>query len=709
VLPTLLAAAEAPSFVVDLAVVLSVAALTGLAFRLLKQPALLGYLLAGVVIGPYTPIPLFAASERVHAMSEFGVVLVMFGVGLEFSIDRFVKVLPRSGLVALIEVSAMGWAGYALGQMLGWTGVESLFLAGALAISSTMVVAKVFEETPPEAGLRELVFGVLVIQDVVAIALLAVLGAVAAGLGVSAEALGRTLAELALFLVVLLVGGLIVVPRLVRLVERVGSPETRVVVAGGLCFGLALLAKSFGYSIALGAFVAGMLVAESGKGHDVDHLIQPVRDLFVAVFFVSIGMSVDPLLVWANLGATLAVLVVVVVGQLVVVTLGSLLGGNGMRRSLAAGLALGQLGEFAFIMAGIGVAHGVVGDQLVPVLVAVAIATSFLTPLAVKHSSAIVAWVDHRLPKRIHALLSIYEAWFEALVQHGPGDKSRLRRALSVLSIDALGLIAVAVIGAMLRDPVLWLVGDLVVVAPWLVRLGYELLILIALLPFAFGLARAARKLARLLGEQLLPVDSAGRPDLANAPRRTLIVVIQLAVVIAFGAPVLLFTQPFVQGPSSALVLGAVLVGMLLVLWRDSGNLDGHLQAGAEVVLALLRHSSAEPLPTTEHTAKIADQAFDDQVAALLPGLGHVESVAILPGAPAIGRSLAELDLHAQTGAVVLAIARTGGDLIRPEAAVRLEQGDVVAVMGSSDAVSTARSLLAGAAVAGAAVEVGDA
>ncbi len=686
--PTLLAsAAEAPSFVVDLALVLAVAALTSLGFRLLRQPALLGYLLAGIVIGPYTPIPLFADSERVHALSEFGVVLVMFGVGLEFSLGRLMKVLPRSGLVALIEISVMGWAGYALGQTLGWTEVESLFLAGALAISSTMVVAKVFEETSPAEDVRELVFGVLVIQDVVAIALLAVLGALAAGLGVSAEALGHTLAELGLFLVALVMGGLLVVPRLVRLVERVGSPETRVVAAGGLCFGLALLAQSFGYSIALGAFVAGMLVAESGRGHEVDHLIRPVRDLFVAVFFVSIGMSVDPRLVWANLGATLAVLVVVVVGQLVVVTLGSLLGGNGLRRSLAAGLALGQLGEFAFIMAGIGVAHGVVGDQLVPVLVAAAIATTFTTPMLVRRGDAIVSWLDRRLPARIRALLSLYEAWFESLVEHGPGDKSRLRRSLGVLAIDALGLIGVAVVGAMVREPATELASGLGL-APWLIRPSYELLILLALSPFAFGLARAARKLAVLLGQGLLPSAREGRPDLASAPRRTLVVVVQVAVVVAIAAPVLLITQPFVQGPTSAMVLGAVVLGMLVVLWRDSGNLDGHLRAGAEVVLALLRQSSPESDSTSPR--------LDAEVAALLPGIGHVEGVAIRPDGPAIGRSLAELDLHAQTGAVVLAIARTGGDLINPDLEVRLQQDDVVAVMGSTDAVAAARSLLVG-------------
>ena len=680
--PTLLATSEAPSFVVDLAIVLAVAALTSLGFRLLKQPPLLGYLLAGVVIGPYTPIPLFADSERVHAMSEFGVVLVMFGVGLEFSLARFIKVLPRSGLVALIEISAMGWAGYALGQTLGWTGVESLFLAGALAISSTMVVAKVFEASPPAEDVRELVFGVLVIQDVVAIALLAVLGALATGLGVSAEALATTLVELGLFLLALVVGGLLVVPRLVRLVERVGSPETRVVAAGGLCFGLALLAQSFGYSIALGAFVAGMLVAESGRGHEVDHLIRPVRDLFVAVFFVSIGMSVDPRLVWTHLGATLAVLVVVVIGQLVVVTLGSLLGGNGLRRSLEAGLALGQLGEFAFIMAGIGVAHGVVGDQMVPVLVAAAIATTFTTPIMVRRGDAIVSWLDRRLPARIRSLLSLYEAWFESLVERGPGDKSRLRRSLGVLALDALALIGVAVGGAALREPASALALELGL-APWLIRLGYELVILLALSPFAFGLARAARKLALMLGQELLPGVLEGRPDLANAPRRTLVVVVQLAVIVAVGAPVLLVAQPFVQGPAGALVLGAVMLGLLIVLWRDSGNLDGHLRASAEVVLGLLRQ------PTSESQPKL-----DAEVAALLPGLGHVEGVAILAGSAAIGRSLAELDLHAQTGAAVLAIARSGGDLIRPEVEVRLERGDVVAVMGCSDAVVAARALL---------------
>ena len=213
------------TFLADLALVLCVAAPTGLLFRALRQPPILGYLLAGLVVGPYTPIPLFADPERVEALSEFGVVLVMFSVGLEFSIGRFLAVLPTSGLTALVQISALALVGYELGQLFGWSGVASLFLAASLAISSTMVVAKVFDERAPDPAVRELVFGVLVVQDVVAIAMLAVLSAVAAGAGVTAAELGQTLLELGGFLVALLVGGLLLVPRLVRLVDRIRQPR----------------------------------------------------------------------------------------------------------------------------------------------------------------------------------------------------------------------------------------------------------------------------------------------------------------------------------------------------------------------------------------------------------------------------------------------------------------------------------------------------
>jgi monovalent cation:H+ antiporter-2, CPA2 family len=675
---------QGPAFVADLAVVLCFAATPSLGFRVLRQPPILGYLLAGILVGPHTPLPLFADVERVHALSEFGVVLVMFCVGLEFSIKRLFAVLPIAGLTALVQMSTLGWAGHALGNLFGWSPTESLFLAGALAISSTMVVAKVFDERPPEARLGELVFGVLVVQDLVAIVLLAVLSAIAAGSTVSAGMLGQTMLELGGFLLALLVGGLMVVPRLVRWVERKGTPETIVVVAGALCFGLAMLAARFGYSVALGAFFAGMLAAESGHGESIEHRVVPLRDLFVAVFFVSVGMTVDPALVWVHINLTLAVLVVVIVGQLLSVTAGGLLSGNGLRRSVEAGFALGQIGEFAFIMAGIGTAAGIVGDFFMPVLVAVATITSFTTPMLMRFAPRLAAAIDHRLPSRLSTLLSLYEVWTEDL-RTRPRAKKGLGRPLIVLGLDAVVLIGLAVGGRMIYP---WLVDWLTTVvglSAGAARIAFVALQLLVWVPVLISLARAAKVLANRLGEQLLPAGRAGAPDLAAAPRRALIIGLQMAVVVGISTPLAMLTGPLALGPWTGLVPLILFVVLLPILWRDASNLGGHLQASAEVVLAALLQAPGEPAVVDIKAGQL------DQ---LLPGLGHVEVIELDATSHGCGRTLGALDIHAQTGASVLALAREDGGRVQPGPEVELRAGDRLVLLGVGDCVAQARALL---------------
>jgi CPA2 family monovalent cation:H+ antiporter-2 len=679
--PVIIAAVHAPTFLADLALVLCVAAATSLLFRVLRQPAIVGYLLAGIVVGPYTSIPLFADPERIHALSEFGVVLVMFCVGLEFSIGRLFTVLPVSGLGALVQMSTLGFCGYALGQLFGWTAVESLFLAGALAISSTMVVAKLFGDRPPEPRLRELVFGILVVQDLVAIVLLAILSAVAAGSGVSAELLGHTLLSLAGFLGALLVGGLLVVPRLIRWVGKIGSPETVVVVASALCFGLAVLAAHSGYSVALGAFFAGMLAAESGRGHELEHLLTPLKDLFVAVFFVSVGMSVDPLVALDNLGLTLAVTLTVIVGQLLSVSLAGLASGNGLRRSVEAGLALGQIGEFAFIMAGIGLSAGIVSDSFGPVLVSVATLTSFTTPVLSRLAPRIAGRIDHLLPQRIRALLSLYEAWIEAL--HARPRHAGLLRPLVVLGLEIAALLGVAFTGALLSGRITaWLTG--LGLSDTLARLGFATLSLLVWLPILIGIARATKVLARRIGEQLAPAR-AGGPDLADAPRRTFTLGLQLAVVLGVTAPIAMLTQPSLGAWTGLLVMLALAV-LIPMLWRDAANLGGHLRASAEVVLAALGAGASTPAPEREGI----------DLDGLLPGLGHIEVVELVVGAPAIDRTLAELDVHAHTGANVLAVASQAGGQVRPGPGLQLHAGDRVVLLGAGVALQQARELLLG-------------
>ena len=674
------------TFLADLALVLCVAAPTAFLCRILRQPPILGYLLAGLVVGPHTPIPLFVDHDQVEALSEFGVVLVMFSVGLEFSIARLLKVLPTSGLMALVQISALAWAGYGLGKLFGWDPVGSLFLAGALAISSTMVVAKVFDERPPEPAVRELVFGVLVVQDVVAIALLAVLSAVAAGATVTAGGLGHTLFDLGVFLVALLVGGMLVVPRLVRLVDRYGSPENIVVTAGALCFGLALLAMKFGYSVALGAFLAGMLTAESGRAASIEPLIAPLKDLFVAVFFVSVGMSVDPLLVADHIGLTLAVLATVVFGQLLSVTIAGLLAGNGLRRSIEAGLTLGQIGEFAFIMAGIGITAGVVEKYFGAVLVSVAIVTSFTTPLLVRVAPHLSRALDHLMPGRVRALLTLYESWVEQL-RGGRAVPKRWARPLLVLALEAAALIAIGIGFGLIRP---WVLANLQEHLGFALR-GAQMvdaIVEIALwLPFVVGIIRASRRLAGQLGEDLLPKAEGTRLDLANAPRRSLVVGLELAIVLAVAGPIAVFTLPFAGGPWTTLLLAVLVLATLPAIWRGASNLDGHLRASAEVMIeAIGRQARAGP-------AAEAPPSSEPEI--LLPGVGQVAAVTLEPGA-LVGRTLGELDLHSRTGATVLALIRPHASVPRPGPEVVLELGDTLALIGSRDAVEEARALILG-------------
>ncbi|MEL6183356.1 MAG: cation:proton antiporter, partial [Myxococcota bacterium] len=425
------------SFIADVAAVLAVAGVTGALARRFNQPSIVAYLLAGFVVGPYIPIPLFADAERVEALAEFGVVLVMFAVGLEFSIAKLLKVLPVSGLTGLVQVGFLAWCGFSTGALLGFDAVSSTFLAGAVAISSTMVVTKTFAEHPPPEAVRSHVLGILVIQDVLAIVIIAVLTGVAAGEGLAAGPLLLVFTKLLAVLALLLGVGLAVVPRAVRWLGGFGSSELMVVSVIGLCFALGHIAELLGYSVALGAFVAGILVAESGDAEPIEHQVAPLRDVFAAVFFVSVGMSFDPgtALTWVPAGVLLAA--VVIAGHLFAVTLGGVLTGGGLRRSVASALALGQIGELAFIIAGVGISAGAVPRHLQPILLIVALITSFTTPIAIRHSEDVARWLDHRLPGSVHRLLGLYEQWFARLQKRtGPAQaepRSRLLRALRLV------------------------------------------------------------------------------------------------------------------------------------------------------------------------------------------------------------------------------------------------------------------------------------
>jgi len=352
-------AVQPNAFLVNLAIVLCVAAVTTVVFQRLRQPLVLGYVIAGLLVGPHVPFPLVADKDIIHGLSELGVILLLFGIGLEFTFKKLVRVGAAASVVALVEIAVQIILGDFAGQAFGWTSREALFAGAMMAMSSTTIIAKAFNEMKVGGRVRELVLAVLIVEDLVAILLLTALSTLAAG-SLSAGELGMTAGRLLLFLAVVFAGGVLVVPRLVRAVVKLDRPETTGIACIGICFAFALLAQRFDYSVALGAFIAGSLVAESGEGVRIGHLLEPVRDLFAAVFFVSVGMLIDPSMVVANWLPILVLSVVVVAGRIVGVSVPAFLTGQGVRTSIAASMSMAQIGEFSFLIAQMGMATGAI-------------------------------------------------------------------------------------------------------------------------------------------------------------------------------------------------------------------------------------------------------------------------------------------------------------------------------------------------------------
>ena len=679
---------DAHAFLQNVALVLCVAAVTTVVFQRLRQPVVFGYLLAGMILGPHIPIPLVVDEETVHTLSELGVILLLFSLGLEFSLRRLLQVGPTAGLVAVAQSSGMVWIGYVLGQLFGWTTLESVYAGAIIAISSTTIIAKVFEEQRVRGRVTDIVLGVLIIEDLIGIFLIAILTTVSSGTAVSPSGIAVTAARLVTFLAGLVGIGLLVIPRTVRYLVRLERPETTLVASIGICFAAALLALSFGYSVALGAFIAGSLVAESGEEKVIEHLVRPVRDMFAAIFFVAVGMLIDPVLIAQHWGAVLAFTVAVIVGKVTFVTISSFLIGYRPHTAVQAGMSLAQIGEFSFIIAAVGLATGATRDFLYPVAVAVSAITTLTTPWLIRAAGPAAAWVDRTLPAPLQTFASLYGSWIERLrsTPSGLPARSRSRRLVRLLLLDAILIAAIIIGGALELGRFAGLLAGWTAIPSSLARIltiaGFALLSL----PIIIGLMRTARLLGVELALKALPAAESGRVDFAAAPRRALVITLQLAIVIAIGVVLIALTQPFLPAFRLALVVLALVAVLAIAFWRSTTNLQGHAKAGAEVIAAALG----------QQMSVAGDGTHDGmaRVRAALPGLGEPVSLRVPPGSPAAERSLAELNLRGVTGATVLAILREGEQVLVPSGHEVVHEGDVLAVAGSNLAIEAARALM---------------
>ena len=677
------------SFLEALTIVLCTAGITTVLFQRLRQPVVLGYILAGLIVGPHVPIPLIADRAVVQTLSEVGVVLLMFSLGLEFSLRKLLHLGPSAGLTALIQCSIMLWLGFLVGRLFGWTKLESLFAGAIIAISSTTIIAKAFDEQEIRGKLRPFVIGVLVVEDLIAIVLMSALTALSIGDGLSAATFARTSGRLLLFLIGFAVVGMLVVPRTVRAILRLQRTETTLVATIGLCFAGALVAHDFGYSVALGAFIAGSLVAESGEEKAIEPLVHPVRDMFAAIFFVSVGMMIDPALIVAYWKAIVVLTVVVVVGKVVGVTLGSFLTGNGLRMSVRSGMSLAQIGEFSFIIAGLGVTLGSVGEFLYPVAVAVSAITTLLTPWLIRLSNPAAMLLDRKLPHTLQTFAALYASWIERLrtARQNEVSHSVVRRLVGFLALDALLLAALVIGTAQSSDAFATFLQGKFGGGP---GLAHTLVVGVAAaiaLPLVVGLVSISRALGTYLAERTLPRLRETRVDLADAPRRAFVITLQLGIALVVCLLLLVVTQPFLTVLQGATALIVLLVSYGIAFWKGATNLQGHVRAGTAMIMEALTSQS-----------KKRDSSRDDslpQLSQYLPGLGELTTFELPPTSPAAGKTLAQLNVRGLTGATVLAITR-GDQGIVPAATETLRPGDRLALAGTREAVAAAADLLAG-------------
>ncbi len=394
----------------DLCVIMLIASITSLVFKLLKQPVVLGYIVAGIIIGPYLIGDSWISNEEsVSIWGEIGVLFLLFALGLEFSFKKLIQMGTTALIAAGVIVVGMMFVGFLTGRLLGWDEMNSLFLAGMMSMSSTTIVFKALDDL----GLRsqkfaKICFSILIVEDIFAIILMVLLSSIATSRTFEGSTLAFEILKLFAYLVLWFFVGIIILPTFLRLFKKHLTDELLTILSVGLCLGMVLLAVNAGFSSALGAFVMGSLLAETLEAERIENIIQPIKNVFGAIFFVSVGMMINPAQLLEYWLPILVVTIVVVSGQIFFATLGTLISGQSLRVSVQTGFSLTQIGEFAFIIASLGISLGVIENRLYPIVVAVCVITTFLTPFIIKSALPFYNKLEQKLPTSWMVLINKY-------------------------------------------------------------------------------------------------------------------------------------------------------------------------------------------------------------------------------------------------------------------------------------------------------------
>lgn len=668
------------TFLQDLSVIMIIAAVVTILFRQMKQPVVLGYILAGVIIGPHTPpYALIEDKHTIETLSELGVIFLMFSLGLEFNLKKLTKVGATALIAASAEIVLMIWAGYHLGQAFGWSTMDSVFLGAILSISSTTIIIKALEEIgKTKERFAQMIFGTLIVEDILAILMIAMLSGFASTGSLGMGDIALTLGKLSTFLGVLLILGLILVPRLLNWVAKFKSNEMLLVTVIGLCFGVSLLAVKLGYSVALGAFLIGAIIAEARHIAHIETLMHPVRDLFSAVFFVSIGLLIDPKVLMNHWVAILIITVVVIVGKVLSCGLGTFVAGNDMKTSMRVGMGLSQIGEFSFIIAALGLTLKVTSDFLYPITVAVSALTTLSTPYLIRSSDSVVNGMTRAMPSGVMNMLDAYTTWVGRLGS-GNGKKSPsmfLRKWGWQILLNVILIAGVFITAAFMKEHVEKAWPD----APG----GYNgikgmlwLGAMILSLPMLIAIVRKWQAFGMLVSEMSVTSDAAREN---TVPLRSIISnIVFVAGCAGLFLIILLLSSAILPSRNLLIVLALVLVGLTFLLWRT------FVRVHTKAQFALYETLNEAPLP---HYAPEAHP---------LPSLlRHAEllTLTISPTSAAAGKVISELQLRTLTGASIVGIERNGENLINPGISEEIRIGDSVLLIGSTEQIEKAKTLM---------------
>jgi len=630
-----------PALIQDLAVILGVAAVITFVFRRIKQPVVLGYVVAGIVVGPHTPALFSVAdTESIKVWAELGVIFLMFTLGLEFSFRRLAKVGISAGGTAIFQILAMMICGLVTANILGWTRLDAIFLGCMIAISSTTIIIKAFEELGLKSKkFAELVFGILIVEDLAAIVMLVALTNIATTSQVGGIDLLFAGGKLAIVVGAWFLVGMFLVPRFVKSVSRYGNDEMLTVVSISLCLALVAVAAYFHYSVALGAFIMGSILAESTEAKRIEHLVQPLKDIFGAVFFVSVGMLLDPKVIFDNLGAVALLSFVIISGKLLAVTVGAFATGQTIRSSIQTGFSMAQIGEFSFIIGTLGLSYGVMSEKIYPIIVAASLVTTFTTPYLIKASTKVANRIESRLPRGIKMMLDSYVTWIQL---SSVSNESR-KLLFSCITKWALNAVVIITLFTVAAEKLLPLVA------------GYFKIDIIARsIAWTIAFALSSPSIWAMLS--VFRVAQWPNDPKRNLPRGGALLMSRLLTIALVGILSLGFYPAFMTFVITLCIFGVV----FFLFRRQIGSyynwMEVQFESGFQADFEKNRHNASHER--------------------LAPWDAHLVEVKVPTRSFLVGKALQELVLREKYGLNVVVIVRDGENIVAPKAAEPLYPGD---------------------------------